>query len=120
MRVPKRSACSRNFCHQLRTLDALREARVVLDVAGDHQLAAGRVAADHDRLEVGPRRVDRGGQPGRPAADDDHVAVVAAAVGLRPVAAGFLGSEPLAMWRRAGAPSSTIEMLGKPSLVLSI
>ena len=45
--------------HQLGTLDALWEAGKVLDVAGDHQLAAGRVAADHDRLEIGSRGVDR-------------------------------------------------------------
>ena len=53
--------------HQLGTLDALRETRIVLDVAGDHQLAAGRVAADHDRVEVGARtrRSRRSGRPGR-------------------------------------------------------
>ena len=43
----------------------VREARVVLDVAGEHQLAAGRGAGEDDRLEVGPGRVDRGGQAGR-------------------------------------------------------
>ena len=51
--------------HQLGALDAVREARVVLDVARDHQLAAGRGAGEDDRLEVGSRRIDRGGQAGR-------------------------------------------------------
>ena len=45
--------------HQLGALDAVGEARVVLDVGGDHQLAARRGAGEHDRLEVGPRGVDR-------------------------------------------------------------
>ena len=63
--VPKRSACSRNCGHQLRPLDAVREARVVLDVARDHQLAARCRAGEHDRLEVGPRR-HRSRRSGRP------------------------------------------------------
>jgi hypothetical protein len=71
--LPKRSAWARNFCHQLRALDAVGEARVVLDVAGEHQLAARRGAGDDDRLEVGARRVDRGGQAGRAGADDEHL-----------------------------------------------
>ena len=66
---------------------------IVLDVARDHELAARRVAADDDRLEVGPRRVDRGGQAGRAGADDDHLGVVAAASRRRrPVAARLSGT----------------------------
>ena len=61
--------------HQLRALDAVGEARVVLDVAGQHQLAAGRRARQDDRLEVGPRGVDGRGQAGRPGADDDDLGV---------------------------------------------
>ena len=59
--------------HQLGALDAVREARVVLDVAGEHQLAARRRTGEDDRLEVRARGVDRGGQPGRAGADDDHL-----------------------------------------------
>ncbi len=59
--------------HQLRAVDALREARVVLDLAGEHQLAAGRGAREHDGLEVGARGVDGGGEPGRPGADDQDL-----------------------------------------------
>ena len=51
--------------HQLGALDAVREARVVLDVAGQHELATGGRAGQDDRLEVGPRGVDGGGQAGR-------------------------------------------------------
>ena len=64
--------------HQLGPLDAVRKARVVLDVAGQHQLAARRRAGEDDRLEVGARRVDRGGQAGRPGADDHDLGVDAA------------------------------------------
>ena len=59
--------------HQVGALDAVLEARVVLDVAGQHQLAARRGAREDDRLEVGARRVDRGGQAGRAGADDDDL-----------------------------------------------
>src|SRR5262249_388564 len=59
--------------HQLGARDAVREAREVLDVARDHQLAAGRVAADDQRLQVGACRVDGRGQAGRPGSDDDHL-----------------------------------------------
>ena len=61
--------------HQLRALDAVREARVVLDVAREHQLAARRGAGEDDRLEVGAGRVDGRGQAGRPGADDDDLGV---------------------------------------------
>ena len=59
--------------HQLRAVDAVREARVVLDLARQHQLAAGRGPGEDDRLEVGARRVDRGGQAGRARADDQDL-----------------------------------------------
>ena len=59
--------------HQVGALDAVDEPGVVLDVAGEHQLAARRGARQHDRLEIRARRIDRGGQAGRPGADDDQV-----------------------------------------------
>ena len=61
--------------HQVRALDGVHEPRVVLDVAGQHQLAAGRRTGQDDRFEVGPRGIDRGGQSRRPRADDDDLGV---------------------------------------------
>ena len=53
--------------HQLGAEDAVGEAGVVLDVGGEHELAAGADALDHDGLQVGAAGVDGGGQarPGR-------------------------------------------------------
>ena len=53
--------------HQVRALDAVGEARVVLDVAREHQLAAGRRArrARSARGSRGPRRSRRSGRPAR-------------------------------------------------------
>ena len=58
--------------HHLRPHDAVGVARVVLDVARDHQLAAPLEALDHERLEVGACGVQRRGVPGGAAADDDQ------------------------------------------------
>ena len=58
--------------HHLGAHDAVGVARVVLDVARDHQLAAPLEALDHERLEVGARGVERGRVAGRAAADDDQ------------------------------------------------
>src|SRR5207249_6520031 len=64
--------------HHLRAEDALGEAGVVVDVGRQHELAAGhvggilaRAALDDQRLEVRARRVERGGQAGRPGPQDD-------------------------------------------------
>ncbi len=67
--------------HQLLAGDLLGEAGVVLDVGREHELAArdqaaGAEALDEERLQVGARRVDGGGEPGRAGADDDQVADV--------------------------------------------
>src|SRR5690349_16747132 len=59
--------------HELRPQDSLGKAGVVLDVARDHQLAAGDDAGEDDRLEVRPCRVDRGGQPGGTGPDDQQL-----------------------------------------------
>ena len=61
--------------HQRRPLDAVREARVVLHVAGQHQLPARLRTRQDDRLQVGPGRIDRGGQTRRPRTDDDDLRV---------------------------------------------
>src|SRR5581483_962847 len=67
--------------HQLLPGHLLGEAGVVLDVGGEHELAAGDEAPgvealDEERPEVGARCVDGGGQPGGAGADDDDVADV--------------------------------------------
>ena len=64
--------------HELRAHDAFGEAGVVLDVGGEHQLAAGADAFDDHRLEVGARRVHRRGESGRAGSDDDDVAMFSA------------------------------------------
>jgi hypothetical protein len=48
-----------HLLHQPRALDHVAEARVVLDVGGDGQLAAGLDALDHDRRHPRARAVDR-------------------------------------------------------------
>ena len=59
--------------HEVGTDDAVGEARVVLDVGGQHQLAAGLQTLDDERLQVGPGGVDGGREAGRARPDDDDV-----------------------------------------------
>src|SRR6185437_15705882 len=61
------------FRHQIRSHDAVAITRPVLDQRGQHQLAPGFEPFDEQRLEVRPRRVQRGGQSGRAGSDDDDV-----------------------------------------------
>ena len=101
--------------HQLRAQDALGEAGEVLDLGGEHELAARLVARrrglalDHERRQVGPGGVDGGGEAGRAGADDDHVTYVAHDVSVLSCAAARAQT-----WLPAGprlaiknAPSST-------------
>src|SRR5439155_5783195 len=62
--------------HHLRAHHAVGVARIVLDVARDHQLAAPVEALDHQRLEIRPCRVESRGVPGGAAADDDQLTYV--------------------------------------------
>ena len=76
--VPWCSACSRNARHQLLAGHRLGEARVVLDVGREHELAAGDEPAgvealDAERLQVGAGGVDGRGEPGGARADDDDL-----------------------------------------------
>ena len=64
--------------HQLRAEHALGEAGVVLDVGGDHQLAAGLKTLDTERVQIRARGVDGGCQSCTGAADDDQVTDVVA------------------------------------------
>ena len=72
--------------HELGAHDPLGEAGEVLDLGGQHQLAAGlvgggrRLALDHQGGEVGPGRVDGRGEAGRAGPDDDHVVEVSGSV----------------------------------------
>ena len=59
---------------ELGALDAVGPAGEVFDQRGDGELAAGLVAFEDERLEVGARGVDGGGQPGAAGAQDDGVA----------------------------------------------
>ena len=61
--------------HQGRAHDAVAEAGEVLDLGGVHQRAAsGHRTLEHQRVQRGPRGVDRGRVARRSGADDDHVA----------------------------------------------
>ena len=55
----------RHLLHQPGALDHLGEARIVLDVGRDRELAADLEALDQERLQIGARRVDRRGVAGR-------------------------------------------------------
>ena len=60
--------------HEVGTLDAVREAREVLDIGGVHELAADLDrAGDHEGFEVRARRVDRSRKAGRTRPDDDDL-----------------------------------------------
>jgi hypothetical protein len=61
-----------HLLHQPGALDRLGEARIVLDIGRDHELAAGLEAGDQDGLEQGAGGIDRGSIARRPRADDDH------------------------------------------------
>ncbi len=63
--------------HHRRPHDAVGVARVVLDVARDHELAAPVEALDDQRAEICACGVEGGRVPGRTATDDDHVTNVA-------------------------------------------
>ena len=59
-----------HLLHQPGALDHLGEARVVFDVGGDGQLAAGGQAADQHRVQQGAGGIDGGGVAGGAGADD--------------------------------------------------
>src|SRR5690606_7441924 len=58
---------------QLETIDAVGEAREVLDFARGGQLAAGEGAFEDERIEIGAGGVDGGGETGATGADDNDV-----------------------------------------------
>src|SRR5262249_4931609 len=62
--------------HQPGALHRLGQARVVLALGGDRQLAPGLQSGNEQRLEIGACRVDGCSIAGRPRADDQYFAVV--------------------------------------------
>ena len=64
-----------HLLHQPGALDDVGEARVILDIGGDGELAAGLDALDQHRLQHGARGIDRGGVTGGAGADDDDFGV---------------------------------------------
>ena len=62
-----------HLVHQPGALDHVGEARIVLHVGGDGQLAAGLHARDQHGLQQGAGGVDGGGVAGGSGADDNHV-----------------------------------------------
>src|SRR5262249_33927179 len=64
---------SLHLIHQPRSLDHVREARIVFDIRGDGHLAAGLESLDQDWLEICARRIDRRGVTGRPRAYDENL-----------------------------------------------
>ena len=64
---------SAHLGHQLGAHDAVPIAGIVFDEGRQHQLPAGLVPLDEQRLQICARRVERGGQTGRTRTDDDDV-----------------------------------------------
>ena len=86
--APKRIGLLAELRHELGAEDPVREARVVLDVGGEHELAARADPFDHERVQVCARGVDRRGETGRARSDDDdfprvHWASSASCAGFR-------------------------------------
>ena len=65
-----------HLLHQPWALDNLGEAWVIFDIGCDRQLPARLQPGDEQRFEVGARRIDRRGIPGRTGAYDQDFAVV--------------------------------------------
>ena len=105
--APKRSACSRKSTISSGPMIAVGEAGEVLDLGGEHELAAGlvggggRLALDDQRGEVGPGGVDGGGEAGGAGPDDDDVADAGRwPVGFRGVGRSAHGSAARSRMRR--------------------
>src|ERR1019366_8806228 len=64
-----------HLLHQPRSLDDVREARIVLHVGGDGELAAGLNALNQHGFEHRTGGVDRSGVTGRAGTDDDDLGV---------------------------------------------
>src|SRR5579864_3133181 len=58
---------------QLRAKDTVGESGKILDQGGEGELAAGLVAFNNQRLQVGARGVESGGVSGASGPDDDYI-----------------------------------------------
>ena len=67
--------------HEFGALD-FGKARIVLDIRGDGQLAAGLDAGDDQNVAHGPRAIDSGGPAGRAGADDEDFGVAGIGGGI--------------------------------------
>ena len=65
-----------HLLHQPWALDDVGETRIILDIGGDHELAAGLHAGHQDRRQVGARGIDRGGVASGSGADDQDLGVM--------------------------------------------
>ncbi len=78
-----------HLLHQPGALDDVGEARIILDIGGDGELAAGLDALNQHRLQHRAGGVDRGGVTGRPGADDDDLRVNGGSHGVDPSLKGI-------------------------------
>ena len=88
--------------HEIGSHNAVGEARVVLDLSREHELAAVLSPRENQRREICPRRVDGGGQSGGAGSDDDD-ALHTVAFDCRGRAPGCTGGR-----RRAGNSSPAL------------
>ena len=79
--APKRVGLLLHVLDELGALDAFGPAGKVFDQGGDGELAAGLVALEDERLEVGARGVDGGGEAGAAGAEDDECRAFRVGVG---------------------------------------
>ena len=71
---PKARRLLLHVLDQLRTLNALRPARKILDQRRDRKLAARLMPFNHQRFQVGARGVNRRSQPSAAGAKNNGVA----------------------------------------------
>ena len=58
--VPMASGLTRHAVHPVQPLDGIGEARIILDIGGDGELAAGLEPRDKAQLSMARAAVDRG------------------------------------------------------------
>ena len=65
-----------HLLHQPRALNHLGETRIIFDVGGDRQLAAGLQPLHHDRHHARSRGIDGGREAGGTGTEDEHLGMV--------------------------------------------
>ena len=88
--APNRTAWLERGLGQVVAGDAVGKPGIVLDARAGTGLAAGRVELDDDGVETLGRGVDRGGEAGRPGADDHDVVQIFVGAGVQTDALGQL------------------------------